>query len=84
MVALYKAMGPFVFGIIVTLIVTGFTKNFVGRLRPHFLAVCAPDYTLFNCTDADGHLQYITQNVCTGDESLTMRARLYHLIRHYF
>ncbi len=76
-IALYKTIGPFLFGAAVSQVSTDITKYSVGRLRPHFLTVCAPDYTLFNCTDAQRHMQYITQDVCTGDSHLIKEARLY-------
>ena len=45
-------------------------KRTVGRLRPHFLAVCKPNYSLFNCTDG-----YITADVCTGVANQITEAR---------
>eukprot|EP00794_Sanderia_malayensis_P008194 gene8195-9072_t len=41
----------FAIGGIVTVFFTNIGKHMVGRLRPHFLAVCKPNYSLFNCTD---------------------------------
>lgn len=34
-------------------------KYTVGRLRPHFLSICNPDYSKFNCTNPDGTDAYI-------------------------
>lgn len=59
-------------GGLMCLIVTGIGKVMVGRLRPHFLAVCKPDYSKFNCSAG-----YITFDVCTGtDERALRQARL--------
>lgn len=45
------------------LIVVDVGKKMVGRLRPHFLTVCQPDYSKFNCS-----LGYITADVCTNPD----------------
>jgi len=45
---LYILTVVFVFGYISTWVLTEIAKNFVGRLRPHFLMVCEPN---LNCTD---------------------------------
>jgi phosphatidate phosphatase len=59
------------FGAAVVQLITDIAKYSVGRLRPHFLDVCKPDYSKFNCTDG-----YITADVCTGDAYLIKHARL--------
>ncbi|KAL0182092.1 hypothetical protein M9458_021467, partial [Cirrhinus mrigala] len=43
---------------------TDIAKYSIGRLRPHFLAVCKPDWTKINCTGG----AYIEQDFCTGKE----------------
>lgn len=63
-------IGIFGSGLAVLLLICQVTAIFTGRLRPHFLAVCKPNTTLFNCSDG-----YITQDVCTGDPYLVKRAR---------
>ena len=56
----------FLFGAAIEQSVSLTTKTMVGRLRPHFLDVCQPNYTTFNCTDEHGRPRYVTENVCTG------------------
>jgi len=59
-------------GFAICIIITGLGKRMVGRLRPHFIAVCQPDYSKFNCTDG-----YITFDVCTQtDEKKLKEARV--------
>ncbi|XP_077981675.1 phospholipid phosphatase 1-like [Glandiceps talaboti] len=58
----YKAIGIFLFGAAVTMNITNMTKNMIGRLRPHFIDICQPDFSLINCTDG-----YIMQYTCLGD-----------------
>lgn len=62
---------PFLFGAAVVQLITDIAKYSIGRLRPHFLDVCKPDFTKFNCTDG-----YITADVCTGDSVLIQEARV--------
>ncbi|KAK3591652.1 hypothetical protein CHS0354_040561 [Potamilus streckersoni] len=45
----YKTAGVFLFGMSVTVLLGEITKLAVGRLRPHFLDVCKPDYNKTNC-----------------------------------
>lgn len=66
----FNILLPFLYGAAVVQLVTDIAKYSVGRLRPHFLAVCQPDVTKFNCTDG-----YITADVCTGDMALIKHAR---------
>lgn len=67
----YRVFLPFVFGAVVEHLTTDVGKYSIGRLRPHFLSVCKPDSTKYNCASG-----YITADVCTGDESLIREARL--------
>ena len=55
----------------VNTIFTQLGKVMVGRLRPHFLAVCKPNYSLFNCSDG-----FITADYCTGLPKEIKEARL--------
>ncbi|CAC5424256.1 PLPP1_2_3 [Mytilus coruscus] len=66
----FNVLLPFLYGAAVVQLVTDIAKYSVGRLRPHFLAVCQPDLTKFNCTDG-----YITADICTGDNALIKHAR---------
>ncbi|XP_042338856.1 phospholipid phosphatase 3 isoform X2 [Plectropomus leopardus] len=68
--ALYKQMGVFLFGCAVSQSFTDIAKVSVGRMRPHFLDVCRPDFSTINCSAG-----YITNYNCTGDKSDEQEAR---------
>ncbi|XP_041791466.1 phospholipid phosphatase 3 isoform X2 [Chelmon rostratus] len=68
--ALYKQMGVFLFGCAVSQSFTDIAKVSVGRMRPHFLDVCKPDFATIDCS-----VGYITNYTCTGDESDVQEAR---------
>ncbi|XP_063056877.1 phospholipid phosphatase 3 isoform X2 [Engraulis encrasicolus] len=68
--ALYKQVGVFIFGCAVSQSFTDIAKVSVGRMRPHFLDVCKPNYALINCS-----LGYITDYECTGIDSKVQEAR---------
>ncbi|XP_033847951.1 phospholipid phosphatase 3 isoform X1 [Periophthalmus magnuspinnatus] len=68
--ALYKQMGVFIFGCAISQSFTDIAKVSVGRMRPHFLDVCKPDFSTIDCS-----LGYITQYTCTGKESEVQEAR---------
>ena len=55
-------------GFLVNLIITDAGKIVVGRLRPNFLDVCDPDFSLFNCTDQYGNPRYVEDFICRGDK----------------
>lgn len=63
-------MGVFLFGCAVSQSFTDIAKVSVGRMRPHFLDVCRPDFSTINCS-----LGYITNYTCTGDDSSVQEAR---------
>ena len=65
----------FLVGAAVTVVLTNVGKYTVGRLRPHFLAVCKPDFSKLNCTTGV-EKNFITNYECTGDEDLIKEARL--------
>ena len=70
----------FVLGISTTLVLTEIGKRWIGRLRPHFLAVCAPSYASITCyTSAGTGLIYNSISTadpfCTGDSSKVKEAR---------
>jgi len=65
-------MGFIIIGLTMSTIITDIGKKLVGRLRPHFLSVCLPNYKMFNCSDG-----YITGNVCTSsNRNILLEARL--------
>ncbi|KAL0993239.1 hypothetical protein UPYG_G00105080 [Umbra pygmaea] len=57
---LYKELGSFLFGGCVVQSLTNMAKLSVGRLRPHFLAVCNVTYASLNCVNG----AYITEVKC--------------------
>lgn len=59
---IYKAVGTFLFGAAASQSLTDIAKYSIGRLRPHFLDVCDPDWTKINCSD--GYIEYY---VCRGN-----------------
>lgn len=62
-------------GLLVTLVITDIGKLVVGRLRPHFLDICNPNFSSINCTDQYGYMVYVTEYQCRGDPSLVAAAR---------
>ncbi|CAN9503086.1 unnamed protein product [Ophioblennius macclurei] len=68
--AIYKQVGLFLFGCAISMSITNIAKVSVGRLRPHFLDVCKPDFSTINCS-----LGYITDYQCQGPESKVQEAR---------
>ncbi|XP_059156019.1 putative phosphatidate phosphatase isoform X3 [Physella acuta] len=67
----YHLMCLFIFGAGVTHLLTNIPKYCIGRLRPHFIEVCKPDWSLVNDTS-----KYITEDICTGEKALIQEARL--------
>lgn len=66
----------FLIGLGVTVIITDIGKLVVGRLRPHFIAVCDPDFSVLNCTDTWGNPLYVTDYTCRADNDMVNAARL--------
>ncbi|BFY99222.1 hypothetical protein BsWGS_02262 [Bradybaena similaris] len=70
--SIYNTIIVFVFGMAVTQFLTEVGKYSIGRLRPHFLTLCNPDWTKVNCSAG-----YITDDVCTStDTEMMTEARL--------
>ncbi|KRZ43237.1 Lipid phosphate phosphohydrolase 1 [Trichinella pseudospiralis] len=70
---LYYYCGFFLLGAAATQTITDIGKYSIGRLRPHFLAICQPDIDLNSCS---GHT-YIENFSCTNyDDWLSKDARL--------
>ncbi|XP_067270684.1 phospholipid phosphatase 1 [Pseudorasbora parva] len=67
----YKAVGSFVFGAALSQSLTDIAKYTIGRLRPHFLTVCRPHWSLIDCKAG-----YIENFTCTGDPAITNEGRL--------
>ncbi|KAM5194780.1 phospholipid phosphatase 1 isoform 2-T2 [Mantella aurantiaca] len=68
---IYKAIGTFIFGAAVSQSLTDIAKYTIGRLRPHFLDVCKPNWNKINCSAG-----YIVNFVCEGDSVKSSEARL--------
>ncbi|XP_030623209.1 phospholipid phosphatase 1 isoform X3 [Chanos chanos] len=68
----YKAVGTFLFGAAMSQSLTDIAKYSIGRLRPHFLDVCKPDWKLINCSSG----AYIENFTCSGDKTMVNEARL--------
>uniref|UniRef100_A0A4W5MP73 Phospholipid phosphatase 3 n=1 Tax=Hucho hucho TaxID=62062 RepID=A0A4W5MP73_9TELE len=68
--SLYKQVGVFIFGCAISQSFTDIAKVSVGRMRPHFLDVCNPDWSAINCS-----LGYITSYTCKDSESKVQEAR---------
>ncbi|XP_036062798.1 phospholipid phosphatase 1 isoform X3 [Onychomys torridus] len=69
--SIYKAIGAFLFGAAASQSLTDIAKYSIGRLRPHFLAVCDLDWSQINCSDG-----YIENYVCRGNEDKVREGRL--------
>ncbi|XP_078253047.1 phospholipid phosphatase 1 isoform X2 [Rhinoraja longicauda] len=67
----YKAIGTFLFGAAASQSLTDIAKYSIGRLRPHFIDVCHPDWTKINCSAG-----YINEFTCLGNQRMTNEARL--------
>ncbi|KAA0708798.1 Phospholipid phosphatase 3 [Triplophysa tibetana] len=67
---LYRQVGVFIFGCAVSQSFTDIAKVSVGRMRPHFIDVCDPDFSSIQCS-----LGYITNYTCRGDDSKVQEAR---------
>ncbi|XP_044317395.1 putative phosphatidate phosphatase isoform X2 [Drosophila rhopaloa] len=66
----YKKVGIYAFGAVLSQLTTDIAKYSIGRLRPHFIAVCQPqmnDGT--TCNDASNVGKYIQDFTCKGVDS---------------
>ncbi|CAF1255448.1 unnamed protein product, partial [Didymodactylos carnosus] len=71
---LYILIVIFLFGYLSTWVLTEIAKNFVGELRPHFLALCNSSVTC-TCTSncgSNGQI-YITDYVCQNPDATAVR-----------
>ncbi|GAB1607578.1 phospholipid phosphatase 1-like [Argonauta hians] len=65
---LYSKIGVYVFGAMSTYLLTDLAKYSIGRLRPHFLDVCRPDKSTYNCSSG-----YITSFTCTNTNAALIK-----------
>ncbi|XP_034870322.1 phospholipid phosphatase 1 isoform X3 [Mirounga leonina] len=68
---IYKAIGTFLFGAAASQSLTDIAKYSIGRLRPHFLDVCDPDWSKINCS-----VGYIENYICRGNAHKVKEGRL--------
>ncbi|XP_061603875.1 phospholipid phosphatase 1 isoform X2 [Phyllopteryx taeniolatus] len=68
----YKAVGTFLFGAAMSQSLTDIAKYSIGRLRPHFLDVCKPDWKGVNCSPG----AYVEHFACTGNPTMVNEGRL--------
>jgi len=72
-VELYRHFGYFTLGALTTLLFTEMAKYTIGRLRPHFLTLCQPDYGKEGlCKDEYGYDKFVTgdeADICLGLEA---------------
>lgn len=84
-VELYRYYGFFTLGACGCLLFTEIAKYTVGRLRPHFLSVCQPQYSEDICKES-GYHRFVIDNqnvVCQNvDEKKLHEARLSFLSGH--
>uniref|UniRef100_A0A1I8P8L2 Phosphatidic acid phosphatase type 2/haloperoxidase domain-containing protein n=1 Tax=Stomoxys calcitrans TaxID=35570 RepID=A0A1I8P8L2_STOCA len=63
----YAQIGYYLFGLALTLVATHITKITVGRLRPHFFAVCQPQMPDGStCKDSFNYGRYIEDYQCVA------------------
>ncbi|XP_065118429.1 phospholipid phosphatase 2 [Paramisgurnus dabryanus] len=80
--ALYKVVGTFLFGACVSQSLTDMAKYTIGRLRPNFIAVCAPEvcngYMLeLNCTGNPRNVTESRLSFYSGHSSFGMYCMLF-------
>ena len=68
LIELYRHIGYMIVGAMSCFLFTDLSKFRIGRLRPHFLSICKPNYTAL-CKDKYDYYRYVTENdseICTG------------------
>ena len=74
------AVAVFGYGYLATWVLTEVAKNFVGELRPHFLAVCQPSFDCSAVTTQNAFNRYIqpdTNYTCLNSDSSAVREARY-------
>ncbi|XP_072942430.1 putative phosphatidate phosphatase [Epargyreus clarus] len=61
----YNVIGIFLFGCACQQLTTDIAKYTIGRLRPHFFAVCRPD---IDCTLPENRYRYIEDFMCLNED----------------
>ena len=86
-IELYRHMGYMTVGATTCFLFTDMSKFTIGRLRPHFLSICQPDYTRV-CKEENGlYEKFVTENeteICQGTATAKMlkEARLSFMSGH--
>lgn len=80
-ICLFHGVSLFVLGIAITLLLTEIGKRWIGRLRPHFIDVCKPDFNKIVCTISTMKGEVYRPidtgaNFCNGDKKNVDQARL--------
>ncbi|CAD5121879.1 DgyrCDS10341 [Dimorphilus gyrociliatus] len=82
LLTLYVYIAPFVFGCVICQCSTDIGKYMIGRLRPHFIDVCQPDWSKIKCTENNLPV-YITDIECLGKDTKHIKeSRLSHPSGH--
>jgi phosphatidate phosphatase len=67
---IYINLGSYMFGLLVVQFLTNLAKYTIGRLRPHYIDVCKPLFTVYNLTRIDCKLKeyfaYEVDYICTN------------------
>jgi hypothetical protein len=72
----YSDLVVFAYGYAATWVITEVTKNFVGELRPHFIAVCQPSYNCSSVTilnQFNSYLQFGIDYTCLNTDDTAVR-----------
>jgi phosphatidate phosphatase len=67
LIATTHGLSLFVLGLGITLLLTDVAKKWIGRLRPHFIAVCNPDLALIECVNIIDSNTFFYNYVSTSD-----------------
>lgn len=82
LVILYVYLAPFVFGCVICQCSTDIGKYMIGRLRPHFIDICKPNWNEFQCENNSLPI-YVTNFKCLGNDIKHIKeAKLSHPSGH--
>ncbi|CAL4096572.1 unnamed protein product, partial [Meganyctiphanes norvegica] len=66
------SFGIYWLGLTVAFMINMLIKFSIGRLRPHFIEVCKPDWSQIQCYTSDGKPAYVDPIPCTGEQNSKM------------
>ncbi len=80
----YRILGYFAVGALFCTLTTELAKWKIGRLRPYFLTVCAPDLNDDLCKDAHGYNVFVANYTCSvqADAKMVREAKKSFLSGH--